>query len=206
MLLAAIGNIRGNVRALEAALDAIEAMGIQTVLNTGNCAVGGGTINEAIGLLRERHVFSVQGEEDRRLVNFLRKQETLRRKWDPATFELYRQASDVIHSANLEYLRDMPKRREMTLEGIPIVQFHGTPTSQADSLTDDEPDDWFRRARESVNAPMLVFNGGETGFVRAVDDALFVGTGAIAGPGTARYAIINTETTPWRAAFKSAAF
>jgi len=206
MLLAAIGNIRGNVRALEAALEAIDAMGIQTILNTGNCAVGGTAVNEAIELLRERHVLSVQGEEDRRLVNFLRKQESLRRKWAPELFECYRQASDTIHSANLEFLRNLPKRRELVLEAIPIVLFHGTPTSQADVLSEEESDDWFRRAREVVNAPMLVFGGGQMGFACTVDDALFVGTGAVDGPGRAVYAVINTETSPWQATFESAGF
>lgn len=198
MYLAAIGNIGGNLPALEAVLGAIDDAGMQVIFNTGNCAVGKGRVNECISLLRERKAVSVQGEEDRRLVHFLRKRETLRRKLAPEQFARLEEAHAIITSENLEYLRCLPRSRFISYETVTYALFHGTPTSQTDHLNADDSDDRFRRVREAANTEILVFNGGAEGFQRVIDACLFVGAGAVDAPEPG-YAVVDTEIRPWKA-------
>ncbi|MCX5771072.1 MAG: metallophosphoesterase family protein [Candidatus Hydrogenedentes bacterium] len=203
MYLAAIGDIHGNLPALEAVLAAIDEQGIQTVVNAGDLVVGHPWPNEVIDLTRNRNIPSVQGELDRRVVHFLRKQETLRRKLSEDEFEALRQTHVAIQSYNLEFLRSLPRRRMLHVEGIDICVCHGTPTSQSDTLDEEDPPGKFRRARELTNAQIVISGATHRPFSRTVDGTLFVNPGSAGmSPGVARvatYAIVDTETDPWEA-------
>jgi hypothetical protein len=198
MYLAAIGDINGNLSALRAVLNAIDDAGIQIIFNTGNSAVGKSSANECISMLRARGAISVQGETDRRLVHFLRKRETLKRKLDPAQFQCIEEAHANITSENLEYLRGLPRSRVVSYESVSYTLFHGTPTSQADYLNEDDTEDRFRRIREAANTEIMVFNGGAQGFWRLIDECLFAGTAAV-DASEPSYTLIDTETHPPRA-------
>lgn len=210
MYMAAIGDIHGNLPAFQAVLGEIDEAGIQTIVNTGDAVSGYPWPNEVVDLLRERSIASVQGEHDRRVVYFLRKEQTLRRKLAEAEFEALRQAHEAIHSQNLEFLRNLPRRQDLHVEGIDICVCHGTPTSQADRLEGSLPDWKFRRVRELTNAQLIVCGATHRGFSRTVDGALFVNPGAVGvGRGGARlatYAVIDTETEPWEAHMREVAY
>lgn len=203
MYLAAIGDIHGNLPALEAVLAAIDEQGIQTVVNAGDLVVGHPWPNEVIDLTRNRNIPSVQGELDRRVVHFLRKQETLRRKLSEDEFEALRRTHVAIQSYNLEFLRSLPRRRMLHVENIDICVCHGTPTSQSDTLDEEDPPGKFRRARELTNAQIVISGATHRPFSRTVDGTLFVNPGSAGmSRGVARvatYAIVDTETDPWEA-------
>jgi putative phosphoesterase len=203
MYLAAIGDIHGNLPALEVVLAAIDDAGIQTIINTGDSVVGHPWPNEVIELLRGRNIPSVQGDLDRRVVHFLRKQETLRRKLTEDEFEALRQTHAAIHSQNLEFLRSLPRHRMLHVEGIDLCVCHGTPTSQSDTLDEQDPPGKFQRVRELTNAHIVVSGATHRPFSRTIDATLFVNPGAVgvapAGARMAAYAIVDTETEPWEA-------
>lgn len=209
MIMAAIGGLYGNSPALHAVLEAIDAEGIQTIVNTGDCVVGHPWPNEVIECLRRRNVPTVQGQWDKRAATFLRKQETLRAKCSAVQFalleETYRQAS----SENLEYLHALPHTRILVVDGIRIGLCHGTFTSQSETLHRDD-DALFRRQREIKPLPIIVCGGAHDGFVRTVDGTLFVNPGS-AGAATdlsprASYAIVSTEQEPFEAELRSVAY
>jgi putative phosphoesterase len=203
MYMAAIGDIHGNLPALEAVLSAIDDEGIQTIVNTGDAVAGQPWPNQVIELLRARNIPSVQGELDRRVVHFLSKQDTLRQRLTGEEFDLLEQTFAVIESQNLEFLRRLPRYRMLQVEGVDICVCHGTPTSQSDTLDEEDPAAKFQRVREFTNAQIVVSGSTHRAFSRTVDAALFVNPGAagIPPPGarTASYAIIDTETDPWQA-------
>lgn len=203
MYLAAIGDIHGNLPALEAVVAAIDDAGIQTIVNTGDAVVGHPWPNEVIALLRSRNIPSVQGELDRRVVHFLRKQETLRRKLSQDEFDALTKTFAAIQSNNLEFLRNLPRHRMLHVEGIDICVCHGTPTSQSDTLGEEDQPGKFRRVREMTNAHIVISGATHRPFSRTVDATLFVNPGAVgvatAGARTAVYAIVDTETEPWEA-------
>ena len=80
MLFAALGDIRGNMPALRRVLDELSDSGIQTIVNTGDSAVGQPWANEVMEALKAVNVTSVQGVRDRMLVRFARKGDSLRER------------------------------------------------------------------------------------------------------------------------------
>lgn len=210
MLMAAMGSIHGHLSALEAVLRAIDDAGIQTIVNTGDCAVGHPWPNEVIDILRARGMLSVQGERDRNVARFVRKEKSLRVACTPEEYEALRETYAMLRSDNVEFLVGLPRRRTIVVDGISICLCHGSPHSQIDALRADDDTVRLRRVRESVNTDLLVCGREPEPFARWVDNALFVNPGAMHAPSDAnrcaRYAVIDTEREPWQAHFHSAAF
>jgi putative phosphoesterase len=206
MLIAALGDIHGNLPALEAALGAIDDAGIHTILNTGDSIVGRPWPNEVVEILRERDIPSVQGELDRYAVVFHRKRATFKNKdVTPEVFQQIEETHEITRSENLEYLRGLPRSLTLSVDGISIALCHGTLTSQSESLQADDPDSKFSRQRETNPVRIIVSGRTHAPFSRMVGDTFFVNPGSIGIPkgraATASYAIINTEEEVWTAEF-----
>lgn len=200
MIFAAIGSINGNRNALESALDAIAETGIQTILHTGDAIMGGDGGNEVIALLEKYGVICVQGNKDRMVVRYSRKQETLDRKVDEALLPALREAHEYLSSQNLERLRDWRKTRQFIVEGLTGIVCHGSPGNPREVITADTPVAKLKRQREITRSDIIVSGGTEDFFTRHVDGALFVAPGSLtAVEGFASYALISTEVTPWNA-------
>lgn len=210
MLLAAIGDIHGNLPALQAVLNEIEDAGILTILNTGDNVVGYPWPNEVIEMLREKNIPTTQGEMDRLATRFVRKQESLRDKLSNVEYEALRWTHENTRSENLEHMKDLPKKLELVFEDIPIFLCHGTPSTQMDQLGAEDSPTRYRRERETANARLIICGRTHRPHARLVDDALFVNPGSVGMPpddgALASYAIINTESEPWSVEFRNAVY
>ena len=208
MILAAVGDIHGNLPALEAVLEAIDEAGIHTIVNTGDCVVGFPWPNEAVDLLRRREILTVQGERDRFAVRFLRKQQTLRKKWSDAEFRALQWTHETARTDTLEYLRSLPRRGYLHLEGLDITVCHGTLASQSEGLHPNDPESRFRRQWEEARSHLVILGRTHIPFQRWLENTLFVNPGSVGmnEDGAARYALINTETTPWSVEFREARY
>lgn len=197
MLIAVIGGARGNISALDAALSRIAELGIHTVLSTGNLAAGGDDGNTVIERLRERGVTCVQGETDRLVVRALRKADSLRKRLDDEVFEAVMRAHESLTNANIEFLRALPQRRDLTFEGKALCLCHGSVSSQSSTLTVDDAVDRFRRQREAANAQVIVCGSDNDAFVKIVDDTLFANPGALkSSDGAVSFVVVNTDEEP----------
>jgi len=210
MLMAAFGDVHGNWPALRSVLEAIDAEGIQTVVNTGDIVVGYPWPDEVVACLRERGIPGVQSESDRAVVRFARKTDTLRKHLAPDDFEAHAWAHEHLHSANIEYLRSLPKCLRLTVDAVDIAVCHGTPSSVRGTLEEGMDVARFQRERESANTPLVICSRTHQGFSRLVEETLFVNPGSVCpSPGTeptASYAVISTETSPWSAEIRCVAY
>lgn len=201
MLLALIGDIHGNLPALEAVLERIDDEGIQTVLNTGDAVGGFPWPNEVVDLLRRRDIPSVQGEVDRMAAGFLRRGKSIRGKASPEMLAHLEWTYDRLRSDNLEHLGTLPRHRALCYEGIDVFLCHGSPSSQSDSLLEDDEEARFLRQRETANAPVVVCGRTHRPFWRDVAGTHFIDPGSVGipaeGRAVARYAVLDTEQDPW---------
>ncbi|HPJ98853.1 MAG TPA: metallophosphoesterase family protein [Candidatus Hydrogenedentes bacterium] len=206
MYLAVFCAIRGNFPALQAILEAVDERGIEMVFNAGNCVGRYPWPNEVIQLLRAHKLPTVQGADDRAVARFLRSSDRLMRKIP----ENARRGLEWTHahtaSANLEWLGTLPREQRCTLENIDILLCPGAPTGTKERLDGDSAPEVFERQRESARARLILCGGAETPFARQVQDTLFVCPGAADGVDGARYAIVDTESEPWSAAFHVAPY
>lgn len=208
MLCAAMGDIHGHLPALEAVLKDLDELGIQTLVNTGDCLVGGTWPNEVIQLLRERAIPSVQGQGDRNVMRFMRKQKTLVKKLSDGERAAMQWTFENTHGENLEFLRSLPRQLKLTVDSVRIYLCHASPSGPSVTLTEDDPTEKFQRQREIEPVDIIVCGHTHRPFFRWVDGTLFVNPGAVgAHPGEvakAAYALINTEETPWSVELRTA--
>jgi len=200
MILAVISDIDGHVRPLESVLAEIEAAGIQTIINAGDCVGLGSQPNETIGLLRGRAITSIQGDTDRLVARFVRKQRTIRAECDPGVFDALQRTYDALRSDHVEYLAGLPRERRLTIDGLAVYLCHGSPYGQDEGLHQEDELHRFQRFREMAQADIIVMGHTREPFSRMVDGTLFVNPGAVAAS-PASYAIVNTEMAPWSATF-----
>ena len=203
MLVAAFGEVHGNLAAFRAVLAAIDDLGIQTIVNTGNLVLGYAEPDAVLEILRTRVIHSLLGEEDRRVVHFQRKRTSLEKRCTREEFESLRSAHEGISCANLEFLRALPRKSGFAVDGVSVCACHGTPNAPADRLSEDDDLARFQRLRELANADVVICGGSGPAFSRLVDGALFVHPGAVAPlPGEearTAFSVIDTEREPWRA-------
>jgi len=208
MILVALGDTHGNVKALEAVLAAVDEEGIQTILHAGDSVAGHGGNAGSVASLQSRGIPNVQGETDRKVVRFLRKRATMERKCDQETFRALEQASDDCSSVQLEYLRGLPRVWQGEIDGISIAMCSGSVTSASDILRDDDDIARFERQRETIPAQILVMGGSHEPFEKRVGDTLVVspGTVGMGAEGLAHFATISTESEPWQVDFRSVSY
>ena len=197
MIFAAIGSINGDDRALAAALHAIVEEGIHTILHTGNAVAGAPGGDAVMALLESHGVICAQGNTDRLVVRYSRKQDALEKKLDGALLAAVRDAHVSLSSQNLEKLRDWRKSHTVPLEQLQGFLCHGSPGNPREILAPDTPVAKLQRQREIARCDIIVCGGADESFSRFVDGALFVAPGPLAAEDGARYTLINTEEEPW---------
>lgn len=199
MIFAALGDVDGNLSALEAVLKDLDEAGILTVVQTGNL-VGEASSEAVVRLLRERGVTVVQGLHDRRVTRFRRSAMLLRRKLGDEVWESLRRAHLGLSRDSIEWLARLPHARTMNVDGFAIVVCHGSPAGVSHVLDETTPAEWLRRQREIAPADVIVCGGARAPFSRMVDGTLFAGPGPLYPRfGEACYTVVDLEQTPWRA-------
>lgn len=204
MIFAALGAIHGNLPALDAALDAVDAQGIEIIVCTGSAIGLYPWPNEVVERLRERRVVTVQGEDDRWVVRSLRQRSLLRRKCAPARAAALEWTFDRLRSDLLEELATWPRRRDFVLDGLRVCVCHGAPSGARRDASDSL--DVMRRERETAAADIVVGGHGDAWLCRLLEDTLFVHPGPVGRLGPAGYAMVDTEREPWSAEFIEAPY
>ncbi|MFP6582507.1 MAG: metallophosphoesterase family protein [Candidatus Hydrogenedentota bacterium] len=204
MIIAAMGDIHGNAKALDAVLDDIDSFGILTILHTGDCVCGHDGNTEVLATLQERNVPGALGEWDHRLLRIVRKRKTLSNKLSEQDFAMLDAAYRQCSSSQMEYLDNLVRLYTQTLDGISIALCHGTLSSFRNSMSADNDDNVYLRQRELVPARIIINGRTHVAHSRTLGDTLFVNPGSVGmnEDGKARYAIISTESAKWDVDFR----
>ena len=207
MIFAAIGDIHGNMTALNSVINEIDEMGIQTILNTGDCIVGAQWPDDVIELLHSRNIPTCQGAMDRAIVRFMKKRKSFIKKYSEETFNAMEWTFENTLSENLEFLRSLPKQERFCIDTINIFLCHGSPSGQSISLNEDDDVERFRRQREIEPVDIIICGQTHSPFYRMVDGTLFVNPGSVGMHSIkeklASYALVNTEESPWTVELRS---
>lgn len=188
MILALLGRLDGDEKALETALDMIENEGIVTVLHAGGAAWGAGG-SGCIRLLRQRGVRCVQDERDKILSRLERKRGRLQRELGDA-FAEYERAHAGLRSADIEWLGALPHELRLTIDGVHVLLCSGIPGDQGNYFGAETSPSRRERARESAEADVVASGGGTEFFAEVVGDCLLVNAPVLDTGGWAR---VSTE-------------
>jgi len=208
---AIISDIHGNLAALEAVWNALEAAGLteRPVLNAGD-NVGYGPDPEAcVRFLQGRPVcVSVKGNYDKNVALYPEREAEYRKKWGgsrPEKFAAIRRDSLAISEQTRRWLFELPAEVRLTLDAVPIILTHYSPGSK-EGIGTWTPDTRLAELAETTDAKVVVCGHTHTAFVRSVGGVLWVNPGSLGRDwnGRYRYAVLTLEPNlPPTAALKT---
>lgn len=208
MIIAALSDIHGNEKALNAVLEEVDSFGILTIFHAGDCVCGNDGNAEVLNTLTNRAIQGVLGEWDQRLMRYVRKRKTFSKKLSDSDREMLESSYHQCNSNQLEYLSNLDRSITQTLDGISIAVCHGTLTNFGVSLKPDDSDELYLRQRELIPARIIISGRTHVPHQRTVGDTLFVNPGSVGmnDDGIARYAIISTESEEWTVDFREVVY
>jgi len=172
MKVALIGDVHGNLPALEAVLADAERRGLATVWNVGDFVGYGPFPDEVVKLLRGRpDTVSIAGNYDLKALKFRKKsgkwQKTKRReKWFA-----FKWAYDNLSNKSRKYLRSLPKEIRLEAEGWRVLLTHGSPESNKEHLGPDTPAERLRELAKTAEADVVLCGHSHQAFKRRVPGA-----------------------------------
>ena len=177
-------DIHGNLSALQAVWDALEADGLTSgvVLNAGDTVGYGPDPEGCVRFLQERsNVVSVKGNYDKNVALFPKREAEYNKKWGrerPDKFTAIQRDSEIISEDTRRWLLALPAEETRTLEGFPLLLTHYSPGSKTGigSWTTDAE---IAEMAALTDARVVVCGHTHTDFVRAVGGILWVNPGSL---------------------------
>ncbi|MDX1995651.1 MAG: metallophosphoesterase family protein [bacterium] len=152
------GDIHGNLPALEAVFQDMDARGLANLYCLGDL-VGYGTFpNEVIARIRERSIPTLMGNYDQGVGNSsddcgcAYKTESDRRRGEQSIAWTNAHTTEE----NKAFLRSLPAHIALQLDHLRVLLVHGSPRKVNEYLFEDRPDDYFERIMDIAEADVLI--------------------------------------------------
>ena len=180
---AALYDIHGNLPALEAALDAADAAGADTILVGGDVVLGPmprETIDRLLAMGGRAHF--VRGNCDRLVVDAFDGRE-LPAKLPPIVREQLAWSAAQLDRDGRDFLAALPQTLTLSVRGLGEVLFcHATPRSDEEIFTALTPAERVRPMLAGATPPVVVCGHTHMQFDRAVDGVRVVNAGSVGMP------------------------
>ncbi len=198
MKIIVLGDVHGNLPALEVALREARAEGYDQLVHTGDLVGFAPFPEETVGLIRSRRIPGVRGNVDERIAA---ESPTLGfSEGSPATpFEERAYAWTLRRTERLtrNFLGNLPFERRMEIGVRRAVLLHATPIDAYTRLSATTDDDLFREMGEISDADIIIFGHTHRAFHRIVDGRHFINVGSVGYPGDddprTGYAVIRAD-------------
>lgn len=187
--LAFIGDIHGNLPALEAVLSDAEAWGAERILDIGDLFGYGPFPNEVVALLRRRSIESILGNYDRKVLRFREKQGKFKKK-HPLKFRSFEWTDSALSDEVRRWAAALPKERRVVLGGRRFLLVHARPGSDKEGLMPDTPEAELAEVADASDAEAVVCGHTHAPFVKRVRGVVFINVGSVGRcpGGVAQYA------------------
>jgi putative phosphoesterase len=201
MKFAVLSDVHGNLPALKAVLDCVDAIAPDAVLVAGDL-IGGPDFNETTALLKDLGSLMVPGNMDLDLLKFLDGDfspgKRASQQWGFMRWQAKNAARETI-----ELLRALPVNRQISLEGVPpILVVHGSPRNPYESLFPDRELERLHSAVDGLPQSVLVCGHIHVQWSRRVSGKLLLNPGAVSaslqGDALSRFTILRYEEESWR--------
>jgi putative phosphoesterase len=181
---AVITDIHGNLPALEAALDRIDALGIERIYCGGDLVGYGPHPNEVCALIAERAIPTIYGNYDYAIARDL---EDCGCAYVTVHDRELGQQSVAWTLANTDqtakdFMRRLPFDLRFAVGDRQIHLVHGSPRKVNEYLFEDKPDRLYERLAAAEQADVLVFGHTHKPWSREHGRVLFVNCGSVGKP------------------------
>jgi len=181
---AVITDIHANVTALRAALDAIEAIGVDALYCGGDLVGYGPHPNEVCALIEERAIPTIYGNYDHSIARDL--EDCGCAYVTQQDRELGQRSVDwtLAHTdaASKGFMRTLPFDLRFDLGERRVRLVHGSPRKVNEYLFEDKPARTFERIAAAADCDVLVFGHTHKPWVHEYGGVLFVNCGSVGKP------------------------
>ena len=146
-LLGIITDLHADEGAVRAALERLDALGVDLIVCCGDIVDGGDQPEQVIALLREREIPCIRGNHDRWAVM---RNDNNEPEHDGDQRKLF------LKSSTVAWLAALPTRWDRTIEGVRVAVRHGTSKSDMDGIYPDATGSDLSRWCEQAEADVLV--------------------------------------------------
>jgi putative phosphoesterase len=177
--LAVISDIHGNGVALDAVLADLALHDVEQIVCLGDLAAGGPQPREVIARLRKLGCQAVRGNADGWLLDGLPagcSEETRR------LGEVVGWARGTLAPDDLDYLAGLPATLTVTVDGVTLLCFHGSPRSEVESLLATTPEPELDQVFGAAEASVLAGGHTHLQLLRCYRDSLLVNPGSVGLP------------------------
>ena len=182
MLVALIGDVHGNLPALEAVLADAELRGAETVWNIGDFVGYGAFPDEVVERLRQPGIVNTIGNYDQKVLKFKRKSHTWRKKKLHEKWLAFGWAWEHLSEDSRDFLGSLPDQLRLNVEGHRVLLCHGSPESVDEHLWSTTPKKRMRKLAAMARADLVVCGHSHEPFLRKIADVTFVNTGSVGRP------------------------
>lgn len=181
MRIIVLGDIHGNLPALEVALREARAEGFDLICHTGDVAGFAPFPNETADRLRAAKVPGVRGHVDECLADQREDCGTFTTDGERRRFEEEAYAWTLRETARgtRRYLGDLPFEMRLDAGGRRAVLVHGTPIDAFTCLWQDRDEDYFREMGDASGADIIICGHTHVPYHRIVDGRHFINAGSV---------------------------
>ncbi len=194
-----LGDIHGNLPALEVALREARAEGYDMICHTGDLVGFAPFPDETVERIRAARIPGVRGDVDDSLVRGTSTIGSVTR--DPAgpPFEDKAYAWTLAHTSagSSAFLGNLPFEQRLDAGGRQALLVHASPIDATTCLWEDRDEDFLRGMGEAADADILLFGHTHRPYHRIVDGRHFINAGSVGYPQDhdtrTGYAVVKTN-------------
>ncbi len=176
-----LGDVHGNLPALEAVLAHAAPRGPEAIWNVGDFVGYGAFPNEVVKRLRDAGAVSIVGNYDVKVLEFRKKRKELRKK-RAEKWLAFKWAYENLSKKSRRYLRSLPKEVRLEAEGWRVLITHGSPASNEEHLWPATPVERLRELAAVAEADAVLCGHSHQAFARKVAGVWFINPGSVGRP------------------------
>lgn len=196
MRIAVLGDIHGNLCALEAVLEDSRAKGAERYLVLGDLVMKGPRPNEVVEIIRQLPGQVIQGNTDD---FFCRGQIApgykARSENEQQLIDILTWARPRLTPEHFDYLSQLPPAAIEEIDGIRLVLSHGSPRHNMDRLLLETPESDLKEMLSGVEADVVLAAHTHVPMVREFERYLLINSGSVGlsldGDGRASYCLLE---------------
>lgn len=158
MKIAVISDIHGNMQALEAVLKDIEKEKCDKIFCLGDLAMAGPEPVKAIETIKKLYdeckLELIQGNTDEMIENYDVFGELVKSKF-PIMGAALENDVKIIPDNLKEFLKNLPKQKELNIEGVKVLLVHGSPRKNDENIMPDLPIEKVEEMIASADANLI---------------------------------------------------